>query len=88
METFASQTLGATDIMYRWSAQDLETPDYIPYIGRISEGHKNIFVATGFKKWGMTTSTIAALLLTDLIKGKRIAILHYFPGSIRCQAWA
>lgn len=54
----------------KWSAQDYETMDSIPYIGRLKNKHENIFVATGFKKWGMTTSSTAALLITDLIQGK------------------
>ncbi len=54
-----------------WSAQDYNTMDQIPYIGRLKHKHENIFVATGFKKWGMTTSSTAALLITDLIQGRK-----------------
>lgn len=64
---FARGTFGATEIPYRWSAQDYTTADRIPYIGHISKGKENIFVATGFRKWGITTSTVAALIIRDLI---------------------
>lgn len=67
---FALDNFGAKNILYRWSAQDLVTLDKVPYIGKVSASHENIFVATGFRKWGMTTSTVAALLITDLIIGK------------------
>jgi len=51
----------------RWSAQDCVTPDGLPYVGRFSAGKPNWYVATGFAKWGMTTSMAAAALLRDLI---------------------
>ena len=43
------------------------TLDSIPYIGRYSKGWPNVYVATGFNKWGMTSSMVAASILTDLI---------------------
>lgn len=67
LETFAEELFGITDFLYRWSAQDLVTLDKLPYIGSITESKKNIFVATGYKKWGMTTGIAAAQLLTDSI---------------------
>ncbi|MBB6695663.1 FAD-dependent oxidoreductase [Cohnella xylanilytica] len=70
LEDFAKKEFGATDIVYRWSAQDFEATDKLPYIGHVSEGKKHIYVATGFRKWGMTTSVVAARLLTDLILGR------------------
>ncbi|WP_343253032.1 FAD-dependent oxidoreductase [Ligaoa zhengdingensis] len=50
-----------------WSAQDCMTLDGVPYIGRFSSSTPNWYVATGFQKWGMTSSMVSALLLTDLI---------------------
>src|SRR5690625_225110 len=64
---FASENFNVTSVDYRWSAQDYITLDKIPYVGSVTESHKNIFVATGFRKWGMTNSTNAAKLITDLI---------------------
>lgn len=52
-----------------WSAQDCMTLDGVPYIGQFSVSTPHWFVATGFQKWGMTTSMAAAQLLTDLITG-------------------
>ena len=51
----------------RWSAQDCMTLDGVPYIGRFSEQEPDWYVATGFGKWGMTTSMAAAKLITGLI---------------------
>ncbi|MGM7703211.1 FAD-dependent oxidoreductase [Pseudalkalibacillus sp. Hm43] len=67
LQEWAQNTLGVKQIPYRWSTQDLITIDNIPYIGRISSKHDNIYVATGYRKWGMTTSAVAAKLLTDLV---------------------
>lgn len=53
--------------LIRWSAQDCMTLDNIPYIGRYSPSAPNWFVATGFRKWGMTSSAIAAHIISDII---------------------
>ncbi|MEH7388297.1 FAD-dependent oxidoreductase [Bacillus sp. JJ1521] len=65
--TFGEQVFELEDITYRWSAQDLQTLDKIPYIGELTTGEPNILVATGFRKWGMTNGTAAALLFRDII---------------------
>ena len=53
-----------------WSAQDCVTADRIPFIGRYSAEKPNWYVASGFRKWGMTSSMVSALLLKDLICGR------------------
>lgn len=53
-----------------WSAQDCMTLDGIPYIGQFGRKTEDWFVATGFGKWGMTSSMAAAILLTDQICGR------------------
>lgn len=55
----------------RWSAQDCMTIDGMPYIGTYAPSAPDWFVATGFRKWGMSTSMVAAQLLTDLILGDK-----------------
>ncbi len=54
-----------------WSAQDCMTVDDIPYIGQYSISTPNMYVATGFKKWGMTGSMVSAMILTDMIAGEK-----------------
>ena len=56
--------------MYHWSAQDCMTMDGIPYIGRYSDETPNIYVATGFNKWGMTSSMVSAMIISDMILEK------------------
>lgn len=55
---------------YHWSAQDCMTIDGIPYIGRYSSETPSIYVATGFNKWGMTSSMVSAMIISDMILEK------------------
>ena len=55
----------------RWSAQDCITLDGIPYIGPFSAFRPDWYVATGFGKWGMSTSMVAAKILSMQIIGKK-----------------
>ena len=57
-------------IVSQWATQDCMTLDGIPYIGRYSKTTDSLFVATGFNKWGMTSSMVAAMILTELVQGK------------------
>lgn len=55
----------------RWSAQDCMPHDGIPFIGRYSIFTPHLYVITGFQKWGMTTSMIAAKILQDELCGRK-----------------
>ncbi len=55
---------------FHWATQDCMTLDGIPYIGQYSKHMEHCYVATGFQKWGMTTSMVAANLLCDMVQGK------------------
>ena len=57
-------------VLYRWNTRDCISLDKIPYIGEFSSFMKNVYVGTGFKKWGITTSNVAANIVTDKIIGK------------------
>ena len=59
------------NVLYRWSAQDCISLDKIPYVGEFSSTMPNMYVATGFKKWGMTTSNAAANIIKDKILGNQ-----------------
>ncbi len=56
-------------ILYKWNTRDCITLDKIPYIGEFSLFMPNAYVATGFNKWGMTSSNIAANIIKDEILG-------------------
>lgn len=57
----------------QWSAQDCITIDGLPYIGRYSRETPNWYVATGYRKWGMTGAMAAATRLCALILGREAA---------------
>lgn len=78
---FGQEHFNVKDIEYRWSSQDYQSPDKIPYIGEITSNYKDIFVATGFKKWGMTNSAFSAILLATLISGKSSKFEELFKPS-------
>ena len=42
---------------------------------------KNCFVATGFNKWGMTTSNVAANIITDKILGKENKYVSIYDST-------
>ncbi|ADK16402.1 MULTISPECIES: FAD-dependent oxidoreductase [Clostridium] len=67
LKCFSENIFSVEKILYQWSTQDYITLDGVPYIGKLTSSSKNIYVATGFGKWGMTNSTAAAVLLKDLI---------------------
>ena len=64
---FGRNTFEVEDILYRWSTQDCMTADGIPYIGNLTPRSPNLYLATGFGKWGMSNGTVAGMLLRDLI---------------------
>lgn len=70
LENFAKTYFPEKPIVYRWNAEDTIGLDKIPYIGAYSEVRENMYVATGFKKWGMSSSNVAANLITDKIMGR------------------
>lgn len=55
----------------RWSAQDCIPMDGMPYIGPFSKSRPDWLVATGFQKWGMSSSVIAAETLSNLALGRK-----------------
>ncbi|TVY02186.1 FAD-dependent oxidoreductase [Cohnella terricola] len=81
LEAFADYMYRVKDIPYRWSTQDLVTLDKLPYVGRINARTDNIFVATGYRKWGMTNGTAAAHLLTNLVLGAEDRYRELFDPS-------
>ena len=65
----------------RWATQDCMTLDGVPYIGPYTKRTSGLYVATGFNKWGMTSSMVAATLLADLILGQDNPYASVFSPS-------
>ena len=70
LEAFAKLHYPESGIRYRWATQDCMTLDGLPYIGRYSSNTPNLYVTTGFNKWGMTNAMAGAMLLRDQLLGR------------------
>lgn len=71
LERWARERFSVESIDYRWSTQDYVTADRVPFVGRAGVAAENVFVATGFRGWGMTNGVAAGRLLAKLIDGER-----------------
>ncbi|WP_440946102.1 FAD-dependent oxidoreductase [Methanosarcina sp. T3] len=70
LEDWARSIYRVRSIDYRWLTEDVMPEDNIPLIGRLTPDSEHLYLATGFKKWGMTAGTAAAMILTDTILGR------------------
>lgn len=58
-------------IDFRWSGQVMEPVDYMAFIGKNPGTDQHIYIVSGDSGNGMTHGTIAGILLTDLILGRK-----------------
>ena len=76
----------AREIVHRWAGQVMETQDYLAFAGR-NPGDEHVYVATGDSGMGMTHSTIAGIIITDLIHGAEIPWAKlYDPSRVTLKA--
>lgn len=57
-------------VLYKWNTEDCITFDKVPYIGEFSHFMPNMYIGTGFNKWGMTSSNVAGNIIVDKILGR------------------
>ena len=50
-----------------WTNMDLVTNDYIPFIGEFSP---NMYIITGFNTWGILSSHIGSMMISNMITNK------------------
>ena len=80
LETRVKKLLPAIELTHRWSGQVIETPDGLPYIGRVAD-HQ--YSATGFAGNGMTFGTLSAIMIADAIAGRKNPWAELFdPGRL------
>lgn len=70
LEAFAKLHYPESRICHRWATQDCMSLDGMPYIGQYSPNTPNLYVITGFNKWGMTNAMAGAMLLRDQLLGR------------------
>ncbi len=81
LEAFAKRYYPNATIVGKWATQDCMTLDGAPYIGQYSPSLPDVYVATGFNKWGMTNAMVAADILCDLVRGKPNPFAAVFSPS-------
>ena len=81
LEDKAKELYPDCEILYRWNTRDCISLDKLPYIGCYSSQLPNMFVGTGFKKWGMTLSNVAANIIVDKISGKKNNYEYLFNST-------
>ena len=67
LASYAESHFGVSSIDYRWKAMDYLAYDDVPLIGKVYPWSKHLYTATGFHKWGLSTSMVAGTILRDLI---------------------
>lgn len=77
---WALATYDLASIEARWSAQDYQPVDGLPYVGR-QLPRSEVYVATGFRKWGMTNGTAAGTMIADAITGRDNPWLAAFDAT-------
>lgn len=75
---FADKYYPQAKLKYQWAAQDCMSLDSVPYIGRYSTKTPDLYVASGFNKWGMTSSMAAAMILTDMVMDRKNDLAEVF----------
>ena len=70
LENYIKKFYPKAKVKYKWMTEDCISLDKLPYIGEFSKFLPNMYVATGYKKCGMTTSHVAAKIITDKILKK------------------
>jgi glycine/D-amino acid oxidase-like deaminating enzyme/nitrite reductase/ring-hydroxylating ferredoxin subunit len=81
LEAWARERFDIEAVEYRWSAQDTMPVDGIPYVGKLSPVSRNVYAASGFKKWGFTNGAAAAMMIADAIQGHENPWLATFDAN-------
>lgn len=84
LESYIRKHFNVDEILFKWSSQYFEPADGIPYIGHLPGHPGNIFVATGYGGNGMTYSSVAAMLLKQMILKEESPYIKLFdPNRVK-----
>ena len=67
--------------IFHWATQDCMTLDDIPYVGHYSKHIPNLYVITGFNKWGFTSALAGSHILCNMILEKQDPYAEVFSPS-------
>ena len=81
LRAFAKRVYPDSDEKYFWAAQDCMSLDGIPYIGKYSKNTPDFYVESGFNKWGMTGAMVSAMIISDMLLGRKNEFAEVFNPS-------
>lgn len=89
LDEWARERFDVRSVDFRWSSQDNMPVDGVPYVGRMTPLSSRLYVATGFRKWGMTGGTVAGMVLSDaILKRSNLWAWLYDPGRVKAASSA
>src|SRR5215211_6357053 len=59
------------EVTHIWSAQDYQSHNHVPFVGKLPRGGGHVQLATGYGKWGMTNAAMAAMMIADNTLGDK-----------------
>jgi glycine/D-amino acid oxidase-like deaminating enzyme/nitrite reductase/ring-hydroxylating ferredoxin subunit len=80
LEQYLEAHFGRLPITHSWSGQIIEPVDGLPYIGKNALSSR-IHVATGYAGQGMTGGTLAAMILSDQVRGIANPFSHLYDAT-------
>ncbi len=69
LAAWARRTLPVGAELARWSGQDYQSHNLVPFVGGMPRGLGRLRFATGYAGWGLTNAPAAAMRLSDEIRG-------------------
>ena len=78
LNDFSKKYYPDAKLRYEWATQDCMSLDGIAYIGAYSKNTPDLYVATGFNKWGITSSMVAAKILCDMVTDRENEFAQVF----------
>ncbi len=72
LTAWTAQHFPAAERTHVWSAQDYQSLNKVPFVGKLPRGGGHVYLATGYNKWGMTNAVAAALRISAEILGGQL----------------
>lgn len=83
LSDYARERFNVTDIQYKWSTWDFIAYDQLPLVGPLYPSNKHLYVATAFRKWGLSNAYVAGKILTSAITNQPNPWAHTFRTNRR-----
>jgi glycine/D-amino acid oxidase-like deaminating enzyme/nitrite reductase/ring-hydroxylating ferredoxin subunit len=89
LKAYARKRFPGAQAIAEWSGQIMESMDGLPFVGPREAG-SHVYLATGYAGNGLTFGTVAAQVLSDLIRGAGSAHAEWYAPSraLAAREWA